>query len=346
MTFKLLSVSKYSKKKNEVGVNIGDYIQALASSQFYPSIDGFIDRDEELHSYNGTPCKMIMNGWFMHNPACWPPSNKITPLFVAFHINSVAMEPMLSLESLSYLAEHAPIGCRDTKTAEILQAHGVDSYFSGCMTLTLGQKYHSTKKDGTTYIVDPIDDGPLSLENIFKALGVVLLHPRDIFSLCVQKKLNLQHGRNAVKNLLKVALYYKEYSRMFTRDIVMNSIYLYHESARYNDNYSDSEFLDMAESLVKLYAKARLVITSRIHCALPCLGLETPVIYIEKYNDSETSACRLGGLSALFNKAVMKSGTLSFDFDSAVPLTVVPNNKDTWRSLAEKLIDRCRDFIK
>lgn len=48
MKYKLLSI------KGQGGVNIGDYIQALASSQFLPQIDGFIDR-ERLKDYNSEP---------------------------------------------------------------------------------------------------------------------------------------------------------------------------------------------------------------------------------------------------------------------------------------------------
>lgn len=40
MKYKLLAVS------SEDQVNIGDYIQALASAQFLPSMDGFIQREE------------------------------------------------------------------------------------------------------------------------------------------------------------------------------------------------------------------------------------------------------------------------------------------------------------
>lgn len=83
MNYKLLSVS------TEGQVNIGDYIQALASKQFLPHLDGFIQR-EELKGYNEEECKVIMNGWYMHHPENWPPSNKIIPLYVAFHINSLA----------------------------------------------------------------------------------------------------------------------------------------------------------------------------------------------------------------------------------------------------------------
>ena len=54
-------------------------------------IDGFIQR-EELKDYDSEECKVIMNGWYMHHPEQWPPSDKIHPLFVAFHINSLAKE--------------------------------------------------------------------------------------------------------------------------------------------------------------------------------------------------------------------------------------------------------------
>lgn len=45
MKYFLLSVSKNEKLKS---VNIGDYVQALASAQYYPRVDGFLDRDEDL----------------------------------------------------------------------------------------------------------------------------------------------------------------------------------------------------------------------------------------------------------------------------------------------------------
>ena len=100
MKYKLLAVSKFP---NISGVNIGDYVQALASSQFLPHIDGFIDRDEDLKDYAGEPCKVIMNGWYMHLPQNWPPSDLIDPLFVAFHLNSGVKEVLLSSQSIAYL---------------------------------------------------------------------------------------------------------------------------------------------------------------------------------------------------------------------------------------------------
>ena len=45
------------------------------------------------------------------------------------------------------------------------------------------------------------------------------------------------------------------------------------------DISTEERFRD-AENLIELYSKAKIVITSRIHCALPCLALGTPVYFI------------------------------------------------------------------
>ena len=345
MKYKLLAVSQYP---NISGVNIGDYVQALASAQFLPHVDGFIDRDEELKKYDGERCKVIMNGWYMHLPQNWPPSYLINPLFVAFHLNSGVKKELLSPTSISYLKRHQPIGCRDLNTMELLRSNGVDAYFSGCMTLTLGEKYHSEDKENKTYIVDPIYNGALSVNAILQAISIVIFHPRDVLKLYLTKQLRLHYGRNLVSKLIKTALYYKEYSRVFGRKLVMDSIYVNQEDMYYKTHFkTDAERLAEAERLVKMYAKARLVITSRIHCALPCLGLETPVIYLEKGNDIEESKCRLGGLRELFNIVRITNGILTPCFNTILPITVTnhPSNKETWRNLANDLKRRCREFI-
>ena len=52
---------------------------------------------------NGEDVEVIMNAWFMRNPNNWPPSNKIHPIFYAFHINAIAKDKLLNSESISYL---------------------------------------------------------------------------------------------------------------------------------------------------------------------------------------------------------------------------------------------------
>ena len=55
-----------------------------AAQKFLPRIDSYIDR-EALDEYpqDGEPIKLIMNGWFCHNPHKWPPSPPIDPLLIS-----------------------------------------------------------------------------------------------------------------------------------------------------------------------------------------------------------------------------------------------------------------------
>lgn len=312
MQYKLLSVSKYLLGG---GVNIGDFVQALASSQYYPCIDGFLERDDDLKSYNGAKCAVIMNGWYMHNPSNWPPSNNIIPLFVAFHLNSTVKKELTSSESIAYLKQHEPIGCRDLLTLNILKENNVDAYFSGCMTLTLGKKYKSIEKEDVTYIVDPQINVKLNTKKVLSAISTIISHPKSICKLLKERQLALHNGRNVIKKLLKTAIYYREYARVFGHDFVMNSVYICQENRYYKEQItSDEDRLKEAERIIRLYAKAKLVITSRIHCALPCLGIETPVIYLEKVQDTEESICRLDGLRDLFNIIKVDNSTLKPDF--------------------------------
>ena len=93
--------------------NIGDYIQSLAAKQFWDSTNIQYYHRDKLNQYSGASAKVIMNGWFTHQPQNWPASANISALFVAFHLNTSAYEKLLSDKSIEYLKKHEPIGCRD-----------------------------------------------------------------------------------------------------------------------------------------------------------------------------------------------------------------------------------------
>ena len=61
-----------------------------------------------------------------------------------------------------------------------------------------------------------------------------------------------------------------------------NITYLTH---KYSTNLNHLERFSIANSFLKKYARAKLVITTRIHAALPCLALKTPVIFINNLYD-------------------------------------------------------------
>lgn len=339
MKYKLLSV-----KKNISYINIGDYIQALASSQYYPQVDGYVERDE-LSLYSEEPCKMIMNGWYMAKPQNWPPSDKINPLFVAFHINSKTKDIMLYSENIDYLKRYEPIGCRDTYTRDMLVDNGINAYFSGCMTLTLGLKYHSEEKDNKVYFVDPYFITHWNLWSTIKGVLYLATHFRPIAKIA---KKYPEH-KSFLRKCMILTGFYREYSKFFPKTLLMNAEYICQQDLCYSKKFTTNEELLMeAERLVKKYARARLVITSRIHCALPCLGLQTPVIFTEDSAQSIASACRFGGLRDLFNVMTWKDGKIIPQFDAIFPLTIEnhPNNKPEWKALFEDLDGRCRKFVE
>ena len=131
---------KYGLFKYETE-NIGDEIQSIAARRFLPSVDAYIDRDRLGEYCPDEETKIITNGWFMHAPYQWPPkSGKVIPLTVSMYIDqadSKVLDTFFSDTSIKYLNDHGPVGARDLSTLELLQKHGVESYFSGCMTLTL-----------------------------------------------------------------------------------------------------------------------------------------------------------------------------------------------------------------
>lgn len=337
MKYKLLAV------KSDDAINIGDYVQALASSQFLPQVDGFVER-EALKDYQGESCKMIMNGWFIHDTKQWPPSDQIDPLFVAFHINSQAKEQMLIAENLNYLKQHEPIGCRDTATVEMLKEKGVDAYFSGCMTLTLGNKYRDEEKDGSIYFVDPYFEYKKDPISIISNLLYALLHLTNI------KKIykSFPHRIGGLVKLAKVSAFYRVYRKLFADEVLTRAEYISQQSMYYNEKFKTNELLLLeAERLVRKYAKAQLVITSRIHCALPCLGMGTPVLYTENANQSIESSCRMGGLIELFNVIKVDNNIFfpSFPIEGLIDERFKIKNSNNWKKYHEKLIETCNKFM-
>lgn len=335
MLYKLLSVENYTPS------NIGDYIQALAASQFLPRIDGFINR-EDLSDYAGEECKVIMNGWYMHNPQKWPPSCKIHPLFVSLHINIHVESTMLSTEGIKYLKQHEPIGCRDEHTRDTLRSNGVDAYFSGCLTLTLGNKYTTSNRGADVFFVDPHIPKENHIGILLKDALFMLEHPRLTCDLSNRMRV----GASKIKNLLRTARFGRLYSQVFSHDTLLCAKYVSQE----NDDYSllsNEERLQEAERLVRMYSQAALVVTSRIHCALPSLGMGTPVYFVQRANDKIGSSCRFGGLIDLFNVIKVSSNKVDCPFmkkDKLSLRNIVPN-KETWKVLASSLTDRCSAYV-
>lgn len=304
--------------------NLGDYVQSLSARRYLPRVDAFISR-ERLAEYSGPPIKLIMNGWFTHNASNWVPSRRITPLFVSFHVNTSAAHQMLSPSGISYLKEHSPIGCRDHNTVRLLQSFGIEAYFSGCLTLTLVANRPRGARSTENLLVDPFFNLPSPAKSL-----------RSI-SAFVRSLREAEYMRwNLARNLM---------GRIFTSEFrgCMSRVTQEFEAC----GETEAEKFAKAQSYLERYAAARVVVTSRIHCALPCLALGTPVLFLNAFTD-EIDTCRFEGLLGLFNRIdVAPDGRISSSFGTSVPVgeNDIPQNMGKHRALADQLAARCAQFV-
>jgi hypothetical protein len=204
--------------------NLGDAIQTLAGSRFLPHVDNFIDRDD-LQNYADIPRTFyIGNGWYSNDISCFPPPNNLLPFYIGFH-----WSPMFpaSTAVFAHLKKYEPIGARDDYTLIWLRQHGVDSYLSGCITLTLERP------------------------NLPRTDEILLV---DV---------------------------YPEYMGYIPRQLLRNAVRWSH----YCDPKKPEQILESAGPNLRAYASAKLVITGRLHVALPCLAYGTPVILLANVTD-------------------------------------------------------------
>lgn len=304
-------------------INLGDYVQSTAAKQFLPSIDAFIPRDH-MNAYLGDPVKMIMNAWYMDLPENFPPSDDINPLYVSIHINSTIVDKIFTPESIAHFKKFQPIGCRDFYTRDLLISKGIDAYYSGCMTLTLGETYKRDNVTDDVYFIDVMYDSMTLSELVRQPLrfGKRILNGRA-FEFTHRNKVLRRHFDG---ELLK--------SAKFETQII--------------PYISADEGFKLADDFLKRLANAKLVVTSRIHTALPCLAMGTPVIFVNGGFKNKIDNCRFDGLFDFFNRIDVDSNansTVNFSFDGdKVGLKSNVLNKSLHIKYAEELINKCKNF--
>ena len=272
--------------------NIGDDIQSYSAKRFLPKIDYYVER-EELDLF--VPSKKekvitIMNGWFLHSKINAIPSPYIYPVFISSHFSSYDSKGISTEYINDYLYEqlhkYEPTGCRDHQSMKLLSKVGLQSYFSGCMTLTIN-KFKDIKKENYICMVDIDKRAEEYLEENFKE----------------EKFIKKTHTLNRKKN----------------------------------EKLSWDERFENVEKLLKTYQKAKLVVTSRLHCALPCLALGTPVLLLYDENKIYTKD-RLSE----YTKYLNHMSTEEFLVSGAEKIRngIVNSNKyKTTRTNLEKLIN-------
>jgi hypothetical protein len=261
--------------------NLGDFVQSLAAKQELKQKELIqLDRDQ-LHQYKGEAIKLIMNGWFMEHPTHWPPSNNIDPLFLSFHLNPIAKKGMLDEKGIRYLKKQEPIGCRDYHTQDLLSSFGIKTYFSACLTLCLNRSLYTQKeKREGIHVISPIERLNPETESPSKEL--------------------YKRGIQKLKKPFKKKQYAKAMSRLDAFLKVQEEKKYYSTQLRDISEFSEVERINEAEKHLKNIAEARLVITSRIHTALPAVAFNTPVLFLSDGLEHPNQMSRLKGMEQFF----------------------------------------------
>lgn len=204
--------------------NLGDEIQSLAAERLLGGDVDYVPRDD-LHTVD-KKCVVSMNGFFLGSDN-WPPSDSIKPVFYAFHVSKGSEQLICTPENISYLKKHQPIGCRDQGTEQLLKKHGVDAFYSKCLTLTFPRRERKPETG-------------------------------EIFIVGVDRKIQTVIPKSIRKRAIKV-----EQSTVRLPGLLPSIKRL------------------MAQNLLDTYRdKAALVITSKIHCAMPCIAMGIPVVFL------------------------------------------------------------------
>ena len=272
--------------------NIGDDIQSYAAIRLLPSVDYYIEREnlDGFISKDKEPVSVIINGWLMNNKLGWPVSYYINPLYTSLHFQQKDLlkndDLFLTGFGKKDLLEHAPIGCRDSATMEMLERNGVDAYYSGCLTLTLGVDADVEKKD-LICIVDVSE----KLKN----------HVLSVSSGCEIEEI---HHEEKDRSMIP-------WDRRF----------------------------EETEQLLRKYKSARAVITTRLHCALPCLALGVPVLLVD--NDRVFEKDRFSGLKDLLHSCSEEEFIQGkYEFSLIQP----PPNGTNWKTLKDGLLKTIADW--
>jgi len=265
--------------------NIGDYIQTKAVIDILNKQNIKILEREKLNSYNGPPIKIIINGWFMENPKNWPPSNKINPLFISFHINPSIVKTFINNQSIEYFKKHEPIGCRDYFTRDLLVKNGINAYFSSCVTLGIEREKYLKR---------------------LTPRGVIVIGAFDRLKPYLDYKSPLKFLLSLMKYPLRT-LNYKIKLQKFNRHLYEQKV----EVKRYsqitkNSINSHAEGIALAEDMLDNIAESDIIITSRIHAALPALAMGLKVIFIDEGLDHTNHKMRLSGLKNYFKTVDLK----------------------------------------
>ena len=263
--------------------NLGDDTQSYAIALHLPRIDAWIDRDAMADLQLDGPHRYVTNSWFFLGNDARLPAPQLEPVF---HGISLGREELLTAPWVDYFQKFGPVGCRDLRSAERLQAAGVDAFWSGCLTLFIGRHYAPVPQDARKgiYFIDVAEE--IAEQTI----------PKPIRDRAIR-----------LGNEIDPLIVHRTGHRFAAVHRMMHRL-----------------------------AHAELVVTRRLHIALPCVGFGTPVLALPNARISD-ARLRFSGFDSFVPTDWRQDRIADFDFDSPCAVQIPPEILAAHARLAARL---------
>ena len=268
--------------------NSGEDVQSYASAAWLPFISELRDKTNALRNYDG----YYIGNALLERPLnttdadyAYEKMQKITlaSIFIP-KINIKAMEGYLR----NYTNSVHPFGSRSTMTDSELKTLKIKSYFSACLTLTLDMQGAILGSNATLKPQRYLNN------HILKPNATKLPSSEQKTKIIFMDVVDNIIGREARKSKNAIHLTANIYDSYPNRQKKMG---------RYGYSYK----------LLSIYAnQAKVVVTSRIHAALPAAALGIPVIFVENFSEEKVrrgwlpggkqSTGRAAGLLDIFHR--------------------------------------------
>ncbi|AEV35461.1 glycosyltransferase [Pseudovibrio sp. FO-BEG1] len=112
-------------------------------------------------------------------------------------------------------------------------------------------------------------------------------------------------------------------------------------SAIMTPSFTQNQRFDLARTVLYLLSRAHCVVTTRLHAALPCLALETPVLRVDLAKDNNNIQSRFSGYEGCLHVThESKKDKIFSDYDLDNP----PANPDKYKVIREDLVKRTKAF--
>ena len=292
---------KYGVLWRKTTKNIGDDIQSYAASVWLPSVDYMVDI-EELDSFEAEddePVATIMSAWYMWQKWNWPPSKYVYPLWIGFHYNDIQRG----------------------------RPRGMPSKFE----YLTGPGYEYLKK------YEPIGCRDYYTQERMKERGI-----SNYFSGCVTltlPKREIQKPKREYIVLVDVGEQVEEAvkKQLHGTDIEIKVVAPTRVDPSTNLSWETRK--REVEHMLDLYQNAKCVLAFRLHCALPCLALETPVLLVRESFGSVRFKPYKKWMHTAYPQQVINGEFKDF-------LLNPPENPPDYKPVREQLQKTITDFIE